>query len=147
MGYSKEKIVEMESKILETLEFRITIPTAHSFSLLFMDVANADKTLFLLSSYILEGTLQNYKLLHYYPSQLAAASIYIARKLSGKKAWTSKLRNFTMYNEEEVLPVAREILNEKKADSKELKAVNNKYSTSKYGAVAELLDINSLRPF
>lgn len=140
-SYSKEKILNMESKILNAMNFRITAPTAHSFSLLFMDVANADKTMFLLSSYILEGTLQSYTLLHYYPSQLSAASIFISRNLLGKKAWTSKLRNFTMYNEDEIIPIARAILSAKKAKSKELQAVTKKYSSSKYGGVAKMFSL------
>ena len=140
-SYSKEKILKMEKKILDLLKFRITVPTAHSFSLLFMDVANADKTMFLLSSYLLEGTLQSYSLLHYYPSQLAAASVYIARSLLGKKPWTSKLKNFTMYHEDEIVTVARAVLTAKKTNSKEIQAVTKKYSGSKYGNVANMFSL------
>jgi len=72
------QIINMEETILKTLEYQITIPSAHAFLVRYLKAAHADKKIVQLSCYILDGTLQSYQLLHYLPSQLAAAAVFIA---------------------------------------------------------------------
>lgn len=127
----------MEELILKTLEYNVTIPSAHAFLVRYLKAGHADKKIVQLSCYILDGTLQSYNLLHYLPSQLAAASVYIARRVVGRNAWSPTLLKYSSYCEEEVIPIARAILHEKGTASDELKAVNKKYSSSRYGGVAD----------
>jgi hypothetical protein len=126
----------MEENVLRTLEYRITIPSAHAFLVRFLKAAHADKKIVQLSCYILDGTLQSYNLLHYLPSQLAAAAVYIARRSIGRNAWSPTLLKYATYCEEEITPIARAILNEKAGASAELRAVNKKYTSHRYGGVA-----------
>lgn len=135
-AYRKEQILEMEEKILKTLEYQITIPSAHAFLVRYLKAAHADRRIVQLSCYILDGTLQSYNLLHYLPSQLAAAAVLIARKTVGRNAWSPTLLKYAEYVEEDIIPVARAILSEKSGASSELRAVNKKYSSQRYGAVA-----------
>jgi cyclin B len=135
-AYTRQEIIEMEESILKTLEYRITIPSAHCFLLRYLMAAHADKKIVQLSCYILDGSLQSYNLLHYLPSQLAAASVYIARRTVGRNSWSPTLLKFANYCEEEITPVARAVLAEKSSISAELKAVNKKYASNKYGGVA-----------
>jgi cyclin B len=135
-AYRKEEILEMEEKILKTLEYQITIPSAHAFLVRYLKAAHADRRIVQLSCYILDGTLQSYNLLHYLPSQLAAAAVLIARKTVGRNAWSPTLLKYAEYVEEDIIPVARSILSEKSGASSELRAVNKKYSSQRYGAVA-----------
>lgn len=135
-AYRKEEILEMEEKILKTLEYQITIPSAHAFLVRYLKAAHADRRIVQLSCYILDGTLQSYNLLHYLPSQLAAAAVLIARKTVGRNAWSPTLLKYAEYVEEDIIPVARAILSEKSGASSELRAVNKKYSSQRYGAVA-----------
>jgi len=137
-AYRKEQILEMEEKVLKTLEYQITIPSAHAFLVRYLKAAHADRKIVQLSCYILDGTLQSYNLLHYLPSQLAAAAVLIARKVVGRNAWSPTLLKYASYCEEEVMPVARAVLAEKSSASQELRAVNKKYSSSRYGGVANM---------
>ncbi len=135
-AYRKEQILEMEEKILKTLEYQITIPSAHAFLVRYLKAAHADRKIVQLSCYILDGTLQSYNLLHYLPSQLAAAAVLIARKTVGRNAWSPTLLKYAAYCEEDILPVARAVLSEKSSAAQELRAVNKKYSSQRYGSVA-----------
>ena len=130
------QIINMEETILKTLEYKITIPSAHAFLVRYLKAAHADKKIVQLSCYILDGTLQSYNLLHYLPSQLAAAAVFIARRSVGRNSWSPTLLKYAEYCEEEVIPVARALLAEKSSTSPELRAVNKKYTSSRYGGVA-----------
>jgi hypothetical protein len=128
----------MEEQILKTLEYKITIPSAHAFLVRYLKAAHADKRIVQLSCYILDGTLQSYNLLNYLPSQLAAAAVYIARRTVGRNSWSPTLLKYAGYCEEEITPVARAVLAEQSSSSQELKAVSKKYSSSRYGGVASM---------
>jgi len=135
-AYTKKDIVQMEETILKTLEYRITIPSAHAFLVRYLKAAHADRKIVQLSCYILDGTLQSYNLLHYLPSQLAAAAVLIARKRVGRNSWSPTLLKYSSYYEEEIIHVAKAVLYEKTTASRELRAVNKKYSSQRYGSVA-----------
>jgi len=138
-AYSKDEILEMEEIILRALEYRITIPSAHAFLVRYLKAAHADKQIVQMSCYILDGTLQSYNLLHYMPSQLAAAAVFLARRSVGRNSWSPTLLRYASFCEEEVIPVARAIIAEKSSAATELRAVNKKYSSNRYGQVANNL--------
>lgn len=135
-AYTRHDIIEMEEKILKTLEYNITVPSAHVFLVRHLKAGHADKKIVQLACYILDGTLQSYNLLHYLPSQLAAAAVFIARRTVGRNGWSATMVKYADYFEEEIIPVARAILAEKANSSQELRAVNKKYSSQRYGGVA-----------
>lgn len=137
-AYTKSELLGMEEVILKKLDYRITIPSAHAFLVRFLKAAHADKKIVQLSCYILDGTLQSYNLLDYLPSQIAAAAVLIARKNAGRNAWSPTLLKYTEYREEDILPIARKVLRAKATASTTLRAVNHKYSKSKYGRVATI---------
>ncbi|CAJ1946302.1 unnamed protein product [Cylindrotheca closterium] len=137
-AYTRSEIIEMEEKILKTLEYNITIPSAHAFLVRYLKAAHADKRIVQLSCYILDGTLQSYNLLHYLPSQLAAAAVFLARRTVGRNSWSPTLLKYANYREEEITPIARAVLAEKTSSSPELRAVNKKYTSSRYGGVANM---------
>jgi len=138
-AYSRDEILGMEETVLKTLEYKITIHSAHAFLVRYLKAAHADKRIVQLSCYILDGTLQSYALLHYLPSQLAAAAVLIARRCVGRNSWSPTLLRYAQYCEEDILPVARAVLAEKSSVStEELRAVNKKYSSSRYGEVARM---------
>jgi cyclin B len=130
------QIIDMEETVLKTLDYKITIPSAHAFLVRYLKAAHADKRIVQLSCFILDGTLQSFNLLHYLPSQLAAAAVFIARRTVGRNSWSPTLLRYAGYCEEEVIPVARAVLAEKASTSTELKAVNKKYTSNRYGGVA-----------
>jgi len=137
-AYSQKEILETETVVLRSLQYQITIPSAHAFLVRYLKAAHADKQIVQLSCFILDGTLQSYNMLNYLPSQLAAAAVLIARRTVGRNAWSPTLLKYAQYREEDVLPVARAVIAEKTSSSAELKAVNKKYTSSRYGGVAAI---------
>lgn len=135
-AYTRTEIIACEEQILKTLEYNVTIPSAHAFLVRDLKAAHADKKIVQLACYVLDGTLTSYALLHYLPSQLAAAAVFIARRTVGRNSWSPTLLKYAEYCEEEVVPVARAVLAEKSSQSQELRAVTKKYSSSRYGSVA-----------
>ena len=128
----------MEEIVLKRLEYKITIPSAHAFLVRYLKAVHADKKIVQLSCFVLDGTLQSYDMLHYLPSQLAAAAVFIARRTLGRNAWSPTLLEYARYREEDVAPVARAVLAEKSNAASELRAVNKKYTSSRYGGVASI---------
>jgi cyclin B len=138
-AYSKNEILEMEEIILKKLQYQITIPSAHAFLVRYLKAAHADKKIVQLSCYILDGTLQSYNMLHYLPSQLAAASIYIARRTVGRNSWSPTLLKYAAYREEDIRPIASVMLAESKNLRSSLTAVKRKYHNEKYLKVAGIM--------
>jgi len=137
--YTKHQIFAKEGDILRTLQYRLCVPTSLTFLLRFLKVAKATRKMAHMSMYLLEGTLGCYNLLHYLPSQMAAASIYNARTtlLIGQVAWTKQLEEYTGFSKTEILPVAKAIRTESNANvNMKLQAVRRKYSTEEYSGVA-----------
>ena len=78
--YKRKEIIHMEYNILKSLEYQITIPTAHTLFVQYLKVVHADRSIVQISCYNLVGTLQSYSLLQYLPSQLDSAAVMIARQ-------------------------------------------------------------------
>mmetsp|Transcript_4946 Transcript_4946/g.5741 ORF Transcript_4946/g.5741 Transcript_4946/m.5741 type:complete len:383 (+) Transcript_4946:156-1304(+) len=144
-AYTGDDIMKMEEIVLKGLEYRITFPSSHTFLVRFLKAAHADKSIVQLACCILDGTLQNYDLcMNYLPSQLAAASVMIARQNFERNPWSPTLLKYARYSEEEIIPVARAILVEKKKslspeNATTLCAVQKKYSDyNRYGGVSNI---------
>ena len=176
----------MEEKLLQTIEYKLSVPTARTFLERFtmaatipsltssdtdQDDASVDEEeletqskLINLSSRVLDSTLTSFKLMQslneggFLPSQLAAASILIARHSllttsalgceegcrswqdgDCKCDWTPTLQHYTKYSRKKLIPVARAILDsieKQKSRQPDLIAVQKKYRHAKYGNVA-----------
>ena len=134
--YSRQEIVHMERDILNKLQYKISVPTAYTFLVRYLQAGHSDTFIAQLSCYILDGTLLSYPLLQYLPSQLAAAAVLIARNSTHRNPWSPTLLRYSQYYEEEILPIARDILDKKSRINANLLAVNAKYSTKRFGRVA-----------
>jgi cyclin B len=109
--YPYGEILETEETILKTLNYQISIPTIYTFLVRYLNAAHADIKLCYLSSYIAEGSLHSYGMMKKYkPSLLAAAAILIGRKAIGRNVWSPTLLKYSKYREEDVVPVARDMI-------------------------------------
>ena len=136
-AYAREEILEMETKMLRKLDYRINVPTAHAFLVRYLKAAHADKHIVQLACCVLDSTLLNYGLLQYLPSQLAAASVLIARRTAGRNAWSPTLLHMAGRKHEEVVPVAQAVLKARGEMNANLKALGKKYCHSRYGNVGD----------
>lgn len=138
--YSREEILKMETAMLNTLQFRLTVPTTYTFLNRCLKVAEADQRTSLLATYFVERTLQEYRMLQHLPSKIAAAGVNMAlRTLRGPAAWTSTMSFYSGFTEEELRSTVQDIEAVLHAGaSSSLQAVNKKYSSPKFGEVATL---------
>ena len=134
------QIISMETVILNTLKYQISLPTAHTFLVRYLNAAHTYRELTFLTQFILETSLYSYELVtKYSPSQLAAAAVLIGRKAVGRNSWSPTLLKYTEYREEDIKPIARVMLAEKKSLRSSLTAVKQKYHLEKYLKVAGVM--------
>jgi hypothetical protein len=126
----------MESDIVNTLEYKFTIPTVHSFLCRFLKAAHADRPMVQLACFLTERTLQEYSMLNFLPSTIAAAAVMIVRKSQGRHPWSPTLRKYTGYDEKDLQACAEEMRAKMTAADSQQQAVFRKYSSSKFGGVA-----------
>ena len=90
-AYTREQILHMEGHMLAKLNFQLTTPNAFVFLKRFAKVAGIIATprskTELLANFFVELTLQEYKMLKYLPSTIAASAIYLALKTMGGSPW------------------------------------------------------------
>jgi cyclin B len=139
-AYTKTDIIEMESEIINALSFNVTVPTVHTFLCRFLKAAHADRTMVQMACYLSERSLQEYSMVKYLPSTIAAAAVLIARKsLNRQSAWSPTLLKYTKYDE----PDLAECVDTMKgffalSESSQQQAVSRKYTSPKFGAVAKV---------
>ena len=126
--YNEDDFLYMETKILKTLNYQVTVPTGNTFLPRFLKAAHANEEVSNIANYILIESLQNYNLLEYYPSELAAASVMIARDTVGRPAWSHTLCKYTGYKSEEVEVIANAVLLERANMPDSLLAIKKQYN-------------------
>eukprot|EP01104_Vermistella_antarctica_P021486 TRINITY_DN9732_c0_g1_i1.p1 TRINITY_DN9732_c0_g1~~TRINITY_DN9732_c0_g1_i1.p1 ORF type:complete len:434 (+),score=144.97 TRINITY_DN9732_c0_g1_i1:104-1405(+) len=155
----KESIVKMEHIILNTLAFNLGVPTPMHFLRRFSRAAISDSFMHTLSKYLMELTIPEYVMLKYLPSEIAAAAVFIARKMNSKEpTWTPTLKYYTRYTEESIMPCAMEMnkilveayqsifpndneqdkRSQQRRPSRRFRGLTRKYSVKKYHQVALL---------
>jgi cyclin B len=142
-AYTRDEILRMEGLMLSRLNFQLTAPNAFVFIKRFAKVAGIAttprSTTELLANYLLELTLQDYKMLKYLPSTICASAVYLALKTRGKTPWTPDLEKHSTYKEADLQACVRDIheLHEK-ATTNSLQAVRKKYTQEKHGNVSSI---------
>jgi cyclin B len=137
-AYTKQEILEMEADILTTLDFKFTVPTIHTFLCRYLKAAHADRAMVQLSCYLTERCLQEYTLLRFLPSEIAAAAVLIARTTLKRHPWSPTLVKYTHYDEPDLAACINEMRNTITNPTNQQQAVHRKYSSTKFGAVAKM---------
>uniref|UniRef100_A0A669DV88 Cyclin B2 n=1 Tax=Oreochromis niloticus TaxID=8128 RepID=A0A669DV88_ORENI len=97
-------------------------------------VANSDVERHTLAKYLMELTLLDYNMVHYRPSEVAAASLCLSQLLLDGLPWSPTQQHYSTYDEAHLKPVMQHIaknvvlVNEGKT---KFQAVKKKYSSSK----------------
>ncbi|KAL6543448.1 G2/mitotic-specific cyclin-1 [Orobanche hederae] len=137
-AYTRKEVLEMESLMLNTLQFNMSVPTPYVFMRRFLKAAQSDKKLELLSFFLIELCLVEYEMLKYPPSLLAAAAIYTAQStVYGVGQWSKTCEWHTGYSEDQLLECSRLVVGfHDNAATGKLTGVHRKYNTSKFGYAA-----------
>lgn len=139
-AYAKKEILTMEYAICGALQFQLTVPTAHSFMCRALKAANADSLAMVqLCNYITERSLQEYQMLAFPPSVIAAAAVSISRTALNRFPWSPTLLKYVGYDECDIAECISEMakyLSTPPAPADQ-QTVYKKYSSSRYGNVAQ----------
>ena len=142
-AYTRDDILRMEGLMLLRLNFQLTAPNAFVFLKRFAKVAGIATTprskTELLAHYLVELTLQEYKMLKYLPSTTCASAVYLALKTCGHTPWTADLERHSTYTEADLLQACVRDIHELHAKaSTGLQAVRRKYAHKKYASVSSI---------
>jgi len=140
--YPRDELLSMERHMRASLNFQLTTPITCVFLRRLAKVAfivtTPRSTTELLANYLVELTLQDYKMLKYLPSIICASAIYLARKTRGRSTpWTLELEEDSTHSEADLQACVRDIHElHGKATTGSLQAVRKKYASQKYGNVS-----------
>ncbi|PIA46803.1 hypothetical protein AQUCO_01500385v1 [Aquilegia coerulea] len=113
-AYTRKEVLDMEKLIVNTLQFNMCVPTPYVFMRRFLKAAQSDKKLELLSFFMIELSLVEFK------------------------HWSQTCVWYTTYTEEQLLECSKRMVTfHQKAGTGKLTGVHKKYSTSKFGYAAK----------
>ncbi|KAL5007976.1 hypothetical protein ScPMuIL_013557 [Solemya velum] len=143
--YNKKQVLSMERMILKVLDFNLNIPDGTVFLGRFIRIEKSTSTKDIenLAKYLLDMSLVAVQFVHYVPSLITAAALYVARKVFGvEKSWTKALSYYTKYSEMDISECAKNFAKMLiKAPTSRHQGAREKYSSNRmYGAI-------SLHPF
>ncbi|CAD7015320.1 unnamed protein product [Ceratitis capitata] len=137
----------MELKIIKILECNLSRPLPIHFLRRFSKAANVEDIHHAMAKYFLELTSVEYDLAAYKPSEIAASSLFLALHLLqdnsklptgfNNQHWTPTMQWYSRYSPEHLRPIAKQIAKVvRNAPNAKLKAVYNKYQSSKLYKIA-----------
>ncbi|KAI7752042.1 hypothetical protein M8C21_009223 [Ambrosia artemisiifolia] len=144
--YTKSEVLEMESQVLNILNFHLSPPTAQTFVRRFIRAAQASHQspsleLEYLASYLAELTLIDYNFLVFLPSNIAAAAVFLARWMLDQSGhpWNHTLEYYTNYKPLDLKNTVFALHGLHLSDrSSPLTVIRSKYKQDKFNSVASL---------
>ncbi|XP_074581211.1 G2/mitotic-specific cyclin S13-7-like [Curcuma longa] len=136
--YTRELILRMEKRILDKLQWNLTVPTPYVFLVRFVKAAECDTEMKNMVFFFAELALMQYSLVSHCPSLVAAASVFAARcTIKKSPLWTETLKCHTGFSEQQLLDCTQILVNSHAAAAEgKLKVAYKKYSDEQFGAVA-----------
>lgn len=92
-GFSEEEILKAERFVLSALNYDLSYPNPMNFLRRISKADNYDIQTRTLGKYLLEISLLDHRFMKYSPSQIAAASMYLARLILERGEWVSRPRS------------------------------------------------------
>ena len=137
-AYVKSDVLDMEYKMLKSLNFDITFPTQWSFLEIFTKKLKIDKKTFNLAWFLMELSLINYKMLKFKYSLIAASAIMIAIKTLNYFDEV-EFEKIIGYSKNDLQDCVKEINNFYIYNSTHsLQAIRKKFSSKKYDEVSNI---------
>ena len=137
-AYVKVDVLNMEYKMLKSLDFNVTFPTQWSIFEIYKKKLDLDEKAYKLAWFLMELCLINYKTLKFKMSVLAASAILIALKTLGiyRNNWFHQNVDI---EEKDLEECCKEIYNFYIYNANHsLQAIRKKFSSSKFDEVAKI---------
>lgn len=104
-GFTEAEILSAERYVLQALNWDLSYPNPMNFLRRISKADNYDIQTRTLGKYLMEISLLDHRFMHYLPSHIAAASMFLARKILERGEWDATLTHYAGYDEEEIEPV------------------------------------------
>uniref|UniRef100_T1J3G8 Uncharacterized protein n=1 Tax=Strigamia maritima TaxID=126957 RepID=T1J3G8_STRMM len=138
--YTKKQVLRMEHLVLKVLAFDLAIPTPLYFLRRFCQLAEAREIVEYLSMYLCELTIMEADpYLRYYPSMIAASSLYLAQHMFNDPLWDTNMQMQTDYKPEDLRECVVNLHRSLRAAPRcQQQAVRDKYRSEKYLFVGDM---------
>ncbi|KAJ8340476.1 hypothetical protein SKAU_G00351090 [Synaphobranchus kaupii] len=133
-AFTKAQIREMEMLILRDLDFRLGRPLPLHFLRRASKAGSADAEKHTLAKYLMELTLMDYDMLHYHPSEIAAAALCLSQLVLDGQKWSATQQHYSTYDVDHLKPImqhlAKNVVRVNEGLTKHV-AIKNKYASSR----------------
>ena len=152
-AYTHEELVNMESDILEKIQFNMTYPTSLRFLEIYKKILNLKEIDFNRCRYLIEIALFDYHCCHFSPSLIAATCVYFNYRINkhknkNLKLIESKLLSSIEYDLKEITPCLNCLIKAFKQMSdinNTYTSINRKFAKKEYMKISsEKIDINNI---
>ncbi|KAF4122610.1 hypothetical protein GMORB2_6917 [Geosmithia morbida] len=106
-GFSESEILSAERCVLSTLDYDLSYPNPMNFLRRVSKADNYDIQSRTVGKYLMEISLLDHRFMEFRPSHIAAGAMYLARLMLDRGEWDDTLVYYAGYNEEEVDPVVK----------------------------------------
>ncbi|KAJ3034569.1 G2/mitotic-specific cyclin [Rhizophlyctis rosea] len=130
-GYSDDEILKAERYVLQVLDFSLQYPSPLSFLRRCSKADNYDPETRTMAKYLMEISLVDHRFLPHPPSQVAAAGLYLARKILRDTEWDANLTHYSGYKEAQLMPCVRLMVSYLESPMK-FEALFKKYASRKF---------------
>ncbi|KAH6586620.1 hypothetical protein BASA50_009359 [Batrachochytrium salamandrivorans] len=134
-GYTDDEILRAERYVLQVLDFALQYPTPMSFLRRCSKADGYDIQTRTLAKYLMEVSLVDHRFICFPPSQIAAAGLYLARRMLDRSPWNPNLVHYSSYTEDELLECSDLVVDYLSKPVK-YEALYKKYSARKFLKVA-----------
>ncbi|DBA05035.1 TPA: hypothetical protein N0F65_000723 [Lagenidium giganteum] len=141
--YTAEEMLQMETKVLHALEYRVASTTCYCFMIRFSLAGGLDDQQRSLVMYLCDYALLHYQMLQYRPSKVAASAVYLALLMSEREPWHPTLHHFSRFNPWELRDCVFDLSRLHRIEHEvvttqrdKAKAVSEKYLTEKFHAAS-----------
>ncbi|KAJ2080811.1 G2/mitotic-specific cyclin [Coemansia sp. S100] len=105
-----QEILTTEIVILTALDFDMSYPNPMTFLRRVSKAEGYNEQTRAVAQYLMEVCIMDHRLMQYPPSKIAAAGIYLGRRMLESGPWTANLRHYSGYTEEEIEPLVAVML-------------------------------------
>jgi G2/mitotic-specific cyclin 1/2 len=104
-GFTEAEILSAERYVLTALNYDLSYPNPMNFLRRISKADNYDIQTRTLGKYLMEISLLDHRFMQYLPSHVAAAAMFLSRKILERGPWDPTLAHYAGYTEEEIEPV------------------------------------------
>ena len=137
-AFMKTEMINLESKILAVIDFRLAAPSILAFAQRYSMLADFSKKEYYFCMFVSELSLTSSSFNKYLPSTIASSAVYLTGKVFKKVEWANNLASETGLDLDAVRKCAKDLfLLLYKSEENRLNAVRRKFASSEFYEVSK----------